>query len=268
MCINDRIRSSSWASPLAIDSMKHPGAAEPSPGGEHCSSEPLPLLKARGISKLFPECSLLTMSILSFAQGKLRVAGRKRRGQKHAHAHPCRRLPTRRGHGPPAGKTCPVHGREDGAKGRHRHGLQERSLAPTLSVAENIFFGRQPGRGGIIDQKKLHQESRRILDELGTDIEPTALVENLPPASQQMVEIAKALSLNAAVLVLDEPTSALTETETTALSRPWAASGGARRGRDYLRTGWPRSSDCDRMTGVADGERQGIFLAAKSPRMN
>ncbi|WP_460136893.1 sugar ABC transporter ATP-binding protein [Pseudomonas sp. S1_E04] len=96
---------------------------------------------------------------------------------------------------------------------------QELNLVPHLSVAENVYLAREPVKFGLIDRRKLLSDTRECLQRLGVDIDPTMLVKKLSVAQQQMVEIAKALSLNAKVLILDEPTSSLTETETTQLFR-------------------------------------------------
>ena len=91
--------------------------------------------------------------------------------------------------------------------------FQELNLVPHLSVAENIFLGRAPkGRFGI-DWKKMNEDAARLLKSLHVDIEPTAVVKHLGVARQQMVEIAKALSFESSVIVMDEPTAALTESE-------------------------------------------------------
>jgi len=94
---------------------------------------------------------------------------------------------------------------------------QELNLVPHLSVAENIFLAREPRKGWLIDRAALRRNARRCLDRLGLDIAPDVLVKTLSVAQQQMVEIAKALSLNAQVLIMDEPTSSLTESETEKL---------------------------------------------------
>jgi len=94
---------------------------------------------------------------------------------------------------------------------------QELNLAPNLSVAENIFLGRAPTRAGLIDWRQLDLKTRALLDRLGIDLDARATVEDLSVARQQMVEIAKALSLSARVIIMDEPTSALTERETATL---------------------------------------------------
>jgi len=90
---------------------------------------------------------------------------------------------------------------------------QEVYLTPQLTVAENIFLGREPMRGPFVDRVRLHSDAQALLDRLKVDIRPGAMVKNLSVAQQQMVEIAKALSLNARVLIMDEPTSSLTESE-------------------------------------------------------
>lgn len=91
---------------------------------------------------------------------------------------------------------------------------QELNLVPHLTVAENIYLAREPRRGFLVDRKKLRQEAKRCLDRLGLQIQPDDIVRTLSVAQCQMVEIAKALSLNADVLIMDEPTSSLTEQET------------------------------------------------------
>lgn len=96
---------------------------------------------------------------------------------------------------------------------------QELNLVPHLSVAENIFLAREPKRGPFIDYRKLNADACSYLQRIGLSIEPTTLVSALSIAQQQMVEIAKALSLNARVLIMDEPTSSLTESETVHLFR-------------------------------------------------
>jgi ribose transport system ATP-binding protein len=96
---------------------------------------------------------------------------------------------------------------------------QELNLVPHLSVAENIFLAREPRRGIFVDRARLRTDAQRCLDRLGVDIAPTTLVRTLSVAQRQMVEIAKALSLEAEVLIMDEPTSSLTEAETGQLFR-------------------------------------------------
>jgi ribose transport system ATP-binding protein len=95
---------------------------------------------------------------------------------------------------------------------------QELNVLDNLTVAENVFLGREPKVFGIlIDRPKINAEADIYLKRLGLDISPKTPVHQLSIAQQQMVEIAKALSLNAKILILDEPTSSLTLTETETL---------------------------------------------------
>ena len=98
---------------------------------------------------------------------------------------------------------------------------QEFNLFPELTVAENIFLDREPSNSfGVIDWRGLHSDTRTLLDELGIDdLEPSDRVKNISVGKQQMVEIARALSKRARILVLDEPTSALTDKEVADLFR-------------------------------------------------
>ena len=91
---------------------------------------------------------------------------------------------------------------------------QELNLADNLDVSANIFLGREPLRFGLIDHDRVKRESREFLDAVGLEADPTTLVKKLPVGKQQMVEIAKALSVNARVLIMDEPTSSLSQRET------------------------------------------------------
>ena len=96
---------------------------------------------------------------------------------------------------------------------------QELNLMPHLSVAENIFIGREPMRGPFLDKKKANADARKLLNSLRIDIDPTLPCNKLSVAKQQMVEIAKALSYDSELLVMDEPSAALTEAEVQELFR-------------------------------------------------
>jgi ABC-type sugar transport system ATPase subunit len=94
---------------------------------------------------------------------------------------------------------------------------QELSLVKDLSVAENIFLGREPRRFGVINWEKLYSRAQKLLDDLHLAIDPLTPVRNLGIGQQQLVEIAKALSQDARIVVLDEPTAALTDAEVETL---------------------------------------------------
>ena len=90
---------------------------------------------------------------------------------------------------------------------------QELNLLPNLSVADNIFLGRERTRRGVIDGRSQEEETRRLMARLGQEIEPRTLVGDLPLGRQQMVEIAKAIAREARAVIMDEPTSALSIVE-------------------------------------------------------
>ncbi|MEV5464002.1 sugar ABC transporter ATP-binding protein, partial [Streptomyces cellulosae] len=90
---------------------------------------------------------------------------------------------------------------------------QEFNLVPDLTVAENIFLGRQPRRFQMIDRKRMEADAEVLLQRVGVNVSPRARVRELGIARLQMVEIAKALSLDARVLIMDEPTAVLTSEE-------------------------------------------------------
>jgi len=90
---------------------------------------------------------------------------------------------------------------------------QELELIPYLTVAENIFLGREPKKGFLVDFKRLNEKAEEIMNRLGVNIDPQSKINELNIGNQQMVEIAKALSQDANILVMDEPTSSLTPKE-------------------------------------------------------
>lgn len=132
---------------------------------------------------------------------------------------------------------------------------QEPTLFPDLSIAENIFMGRQPRRAlGRIDHKATHAATLALMQRLGVELDPDRPARGLSIADQQIVEIAKALSFEARVLIMDEPTAALTGSEVARLF------GVVRTLREQeprccsSRTGWRRSSRSRRrVTTLRDG---------------
>lgn len=98
---------------------------------------------------------------------------------------------------------------------------QELNLMPHLTVAQNIFIGREPRKGVrfVLDEQAINQQTRQLFEMLRLSLDPRTKVADLTVAKQQMVEIAKALSFNSDVLIMDEPTAALTDTEIEELFR-------------------------------------------------
>ncbi len=96
---------------------------------------------------------------------------------------------------------------------------QELNLADNLDIASNLFLGREPQRFGFVNRRRLYADSLGLLSQVGLDCAPRTLVSTLSPGRQQLVEIAKALGTNARVLIMDEPTSSLSQHETEQLYR-------------------------------------------------
>jgi len=115
------------------------------------------------------------------------------------------------------GKPVSIRSVEEGLA----HGValihQELNLATNLSVGANIFLGREPKRHGFIDEKEITKNAKGYLDRVGLDVSPATLTGDLSIGQQQLVEIAKALSTDAQLLIMDEPTSSLSQRETERL---------------------------------------------------
>jgi len=103
----------------------------------------------------------------------------------------------------------PKHSQELGVAMIH----QELSPVPEMTVAENIFLGREPGKGPFVDYGTMYKNTESLLQSLKVQINPKAKVGSLKVADQQLIEIAKAISLNAEIIIMDEPTSAITDKE-------------------------------------------------------
>ncbi|QBR02613.1 sugar ABC transporter ATP-binding protein [Paraburkholderia pallida] len=143
---------------------------------------------------------------------------------------------------------------------------QEVNLCPNLSVAENIFAGRQPRKRGLIDWKTIHRRAAEALAGLNLSLDVTQSLDTYPIAMQQMVAIARAVSVDARILILDEPTSSLDEGEVARLFgvlRKLKASGIAILFvTHFLEQTYAIS---DRITVMRNGEREGEYLAADLP---
>jgi ribose transport system ATP-binding protein len=188
------------------------------------SQEP-PLLELRGISKSFPGVRALQDVSFSIWPGEVHMLlGENGAGKSTLMKVLCGAHQADAGaffhRGQPVQITVPSDARKLGIAVI----FQEFSLVPYLDIAQNIFLGRAP-RGripGTLDRKRMLAEARRVLDLLGMDIDPRTKLHRLGVAQQQMVEIAKALSQDASILVMDEPTAALSERESEQLFRVMA----------------------------------------------
>ena len=142
---------------------------------------------------------------------------------------------------------------------------QELNLMPNLSVAENVFIGREPNRYSLVRWGELHRQTRVLTERLGLQVAPSALVRNLSVAEQQMVEIARALSVQSRVIIMDEPTSALTENEVSHLfgiMRELRAQG---LGIIFISHRMDEVFEiCDRITVLRDGQYVGTVETAQA----
>ena len=152
------------------------------------------------------------------------------------------------------------------------HGIstvyQEVNLCPNLSVAENLFIGREPKRAGMIDWKTMNQKARDLLDSLDIQIDVAMAVENYSIALQQMIAIARAVDMSAKVLILDEPTSSLDENEVGKLfglmGRLRAEGVGIIFVTHFLEQVY---AVCDRITVLRNGALVGEYEIEKLPRV-
>ena len=175
-----------------------------------------PLLELRDISKSFPGVHALDRVSLDLSAGEVHVLlGQNGAGKSTLIKVLCGAYHPDAGtilfEGNPVRMSSPADARALGVSVI----FQEFSLVPYLDVAQNIFLGREyPGRlPGTVDRRRMHDEARRVLDTLGVSLDTRTPVHRLGVAQQQTVEIAKALSQRARVLVMDEPTAALSAPE-------------------------------------------------------
>jgi ribose transport system ATP-binding protein len=132
---------------------------------------------------------------------------------------------------------------------------QELNLCPHLTVAENIFLNREFTVSGFLNEKKQNEAVKQYLETLNLDIDPATPVRNLPVSKQQMVEICKTLSMNARIIIMDEPTSALTEKEIEDLFKVIAMLKAEGRGIIYISHRLEELSRIvDRVTILRDGK--------------
>lgn len=179
-----------------------------------------PLLVVSGLTKRFPGVLALDQVDLTLYPGEvLAVIGENGAGKSTL-------MSILAGVQKPDEGTVEVEGVRvefDSVRDAGSHGIvlihQELNLSDNLDVASNIFLGREPRRRGLIDHRRLHRDTAPLLERVGLTCKPRTIVSRLSIGHQQMVEIAKALSVDARVLIMDEPTSSLSQRETDQLYR-------------------------------------------------
>ncbi len=144
---------------------------------------------------------------------------------------------------------------------------QELVLVPYMSVAENIFLGRELGAGITVNLKAQEKEAQAVLDRLGMDIDARSLVKDLSIAKQQMVEITKAVATNSRILVMDEPTSSISEKEVDNLFKIMRDLTSHGVGIIYISHKMSELQEiCDRVTVMRDGEYVGTKVVKETSR--
>lgn len=177
-----------------------------------------PILSLRGISKSFGPTEVLSGLDMDIHAGEVvALLGENGAGKSTASNVISGSIPATSGEmtwqGAPYAPANPKEAMDAGIGMIH----QELMLLPHVSIAENIFLGRYPMRFGRVDRREMERRAHDGLERLGLDISPRRVVAGLSTASQQLIEIAKALTLNARLLILDEPTAALGIEETKLL---------------------------------------------------
>lgn len=184
------------------------------------AAEGTPLFELRGISKTFPGVKALDDVSFALWPGEVHMLlGENGAGKSSLMKVLCGAYQADAGEYFHKGEKVEIRSPADARKLGIAVIFQEFSLVPYLDVAQNIFLGREfPSRiPGLVDRRRLYREAQAVLDLIGLDIDPRTKVHTLGVAQQQMVEIGKALSQNARILVMDEPTAALSDRETERL---------------------------------------------------
>jgi inositol transport system ATP-binding protein len=179
-----------------------------------------PLLRMSGISKSFPGVLALSGVDLTVAPGEIHaLLGENGAGKSTL-------LKILAGAQPPDSGTITFAGKSVALESPHAAQLlgivtiyQEFTLAPNMTICENVWIGREPGSKVFVSWRRMAEETRALTRRIGLNADPMTLVRELSVAEQQMVEIARALSMKSRLIVMDEPTSALSRTEVEKLFR-------------------------------------------------
>jgi len=159
----------------------------------------------------------------------------------------------------------------DGVKAAQANGIaiihQELVLVPYMTVAENIFLGREPMKGCFVDKGRMISEAQELLDAYQMNIGAGVLVEKLTIAQQQMVEIVKAISYNSKILVMDEPTSSISDKEVSFLFKTIKVLTEKGVGIVYISHKMSELEEiCDRVTVLRDGEYVGTKVVKETSK--
>ena len=157
----------------------------------------------------------------------------------------------------------------DSVKSSHENGVaiihQELVLVPYMTVAENIFLGREPMKGKFVDHRKMTDDAQALLDANGMGIAADTLVGSLTIAQQQMVEIVKAISFNSKILVMDEPTSSISDKEVEFLFETMRGLTAKGVGIIYISHKMSELEQiCDKVTVMRDGEYVGTKVVKET----
>ena len=180
----------------------------------------VPLFELRGISKEFPGVKALDDVSFEIRAGEVHMlVGENGAGKSTLMKILCGAYRADRGSFFHNGEPVAIDNPTAACKFGIAVIFQEFTLVPYLDLAQNIFLGREPAARlpGLINRRRIYTDAKRVLDMIGFDIDPRIPVHGLGVAQQQMVEIAKALSQDARILVMDEPTAALSDRETELL---------------------------------------------------
>lgn len=195
-------------------------AAKPDESTAPASTGVVPLLEVANISKGFPGVQALQDISLSLGKGEvLAVIGENGAGKSTLMKILAGVQRQDTGTIKIDGSEVDFHDVQDALDAGIALIHQELNLADNLNVAGNIFLGREPMTLGLINERRMRQQAAEHLEEVGLDVPAKTPLKTLPIGQQQLVEIAKALSINARVLIMDEPTSSLSHKETENLFR-------------------------------------------------
>lgn len=183
-------------------------------GGAHTPSVSPPLLDMKGVTKTFGGIAALQDVDFSLTAGEIHgLVGENGAGKSTMMKIIAGVYAGFEGEMRVAGQPVHFHHAADALAAGIGMVHQELSIIPDLSVAENVFLGSQPVRGGVVDWRRMNAQAKAQIASLGLDIDPTTRMGSLPVGLQQLIELSRVLFSGARVIILDEPTSALSPPE-------------------------------------------------------